>query len=199
MAPHAAARQMEGEKGHAEDGRTDQEGGHPAGPGRRRPDVESILVAWHERQVAHHLEQLAAVRDRVTDTGQRLRAVLEAYALIAYERHGHHGSDMAALLHQSPAITQAHQRLLALVRDLVAEGAAAGALRADVEADELAAYCLHALGAAAGLPSKAAVRRLVAVTLAGLRPAGHAIEAAGSPDEDGPAHGPRHHPRHASR
>jgi hypothetical protein len=34
----------------------------------------------------------------------------------------------------------------------------------------LATYCLH--GAAAGLPSKAAVGRLVAVTLAGLRPGG---------------------------
>lgn len=30
--------------------------------------------------------------------------------------------------------------------------------------------CLHALTAASSLPSKAAVRRLVAVTLAGLRP-----------------------------
>ncbi len=34
----------------------------------------------------------------------------------------------------------------------------------------LASYCLHALKAAHGLPSKAAVRRLVAVTLSGLRP-----------------------------
>jgi hypothetical protein len=34
----------------------------------------------------------------------------------------------------------------------------------------LAGYCLHALTAANGLPSKAAVDRLVAVTLAGLRP-----------------------------
>ena len=35
--------------------------------------------------------------------------------------------------------------------------------------DELASYCLHALTAASSLPSKAAVRRLVKVTLAGLR------------------------------
>jgi hypothetical protein len=33
---------------------------------------------------------------------------------------------------------------------------------------------LHAMAAAGGLPSKAAVRRLVAVTLAGLRPSGSA-------------------------
>ena len=40
--------------------------------------------------------------------------------------------------------------------------------RTDIEPAELAAYCLHALSAAATLPSPAAVRRLVSVTLAGL-------------------------------
>jgi hypothetical protein len=35
---------------------------------------------------------------------------------------------------------------------------------------ELAGYCLHALAAAASLPSRAAVHRLVTVTLAGLDP-----------------------------
>ena len=43
-------------------------------------------------------------------------------------------------------------------------------VRTDVATEELASYCLHALGAARSLPSKAAVRRLVEVTLAGLRP-----------------------------
>jgi hypothetical protein len=57
-----------------------------------------------------------------------------------------------------------------MIRDLVAEAAEAGVLRDEVPPDELASYCLHALAAARGLPSKAAVRRLVAVTLAGLRP-----------------------------
>ncbi|MEU9702620.1 TetR/AcrR family transcriptional regulator [Streptomyces sp. NPDC047981] len=159
------------------------------------PDVESILVAWHERQVAHHLEQLEAARDRVADPGRRLHAVLEAYALISYERHGHHGSDMAALLHKGPAITQAHERLLGLVRDLVGEGAASGALRSDVAPDELAAYCLHALGAAAGLPSKAALQRLVAVTLAGLSAEAGPVPEAPVELAEGPSHG-RHGRRH---
>jgi AcrR family transcriptional regulator len=70
------------------------------------PDVEAILVAWHERQVTAHLTQLAELRDQAGDPGQRLQA----------------------------------------------------------------SYCLHALGAAGGMPSKAVVRRLVTVTLAGLRP-----------------------------
>src|SRR5687768_2488734 len=53
------------------------------------PDVEAILFAWHERQIAGHLEHLAEVRDQAGDPGQRLEAVLEAYALIAHESHGH--------------------------------------------------------------------------------------------------------------
>ncbi len=36
--------------------------------------------------------------------------------------------------------------------------------------EELANYCLHALAAAQTLTSREAVRRLVEVTLAGLRP-----------------------------
>ncbi len=36
--------------------------------------------------------------------------------------------------------------------------------------DELATYCLHALSAAGDLTSRTAVRRLVRVTLDGLRP-----------------------------
>ena len=41
----------------------------------------------------------------------------------------------------------------------------------DIAPTELASYCLHAISGARSLSSKAAVRRLVAVTLAGLRPA----------------------------
>jgi hypothetical protein len=59
-----------------------------------------------------------------------------------------------------------------MIRDLLGETVAAGAVRDDIVADELATFCLHALAAASTLPSKAAVRRLVTVTLAGLRPPG---------------------------
>jgi hypothetical protein len=52
----------------------------------------------------------------------------------------------------------------------VSEAAETGDVRDDIPPDELANYCLHALTAAGTLPSKAAVRRLVRVTLAGLRP-----------------------------
>ncbi|MGH9155063.1 MAG: hypothetical protein ACRD1K_04265 [Acidimicrobiales bacterium] len=76
----------------------------------------------------------------------------------------------APLAERSEQFARAQQQLRDMVRDLVAEGAAAGGVRDDVAAGELASYCLHAIAGAAGLPSKAAVRPLVIVTLAGLRP-----------------------------
>jgi len=75
-------------------------------------DAETILRAWHEREIGRHLAEMGAI----------------------------------------------------------AEAAAAGAVRGDVTPDELAAYCLAALAAAGELRSAAAVRRLVTITLAGLRP-----------------------------
>jgi AcrR family transcriptional regulator len=129
------------------------------------PDVEAILAAWHERQVTGHLEELAALRDGAGDARERLEAVLEAYALI---QHEHHGTELASLLHGGKHVARAQRHLKTLVRDLLAEGAESGHIRPDIAPEELASYCLHALTAATGLPSKASVRRLVSVTLAGL-------------------------------
>jgi AcrR family transcriptional regulator len=131
------------------------------------PDVEAILLAWHQRQVAEHLAQLAEVRDHAGNAGERLKAVLEAYALIVHE---HHGGDLAALLHRGPHMARTHQQLRDFVRDLLTEGIASGEVRDDVAPEELAGYCLHAVAAARELPSKAAVQRLVTVILAGLQP-----------------------------
>ena len=133
------------------------------------PGVEAILLAWHERQIAGHLEHLARVRDQSDGAGERLERVLEAYALISRDSRRHHDAELAAFLHADGRVATAQQQLRAMIRDLVAEGARSGELRNDVAPDELAVYCLHALGAASTLPSKAAVRRLVAVTLVGLR------------------------------
>ncbi len=131
------------------------------------PDVESILLAWHERQISSHLKQLAEVRDRAGGPSQRLAAVLETYALNSQR---HHGTELAALLHRGEHVARAQAHLSDFIRDLVIEGAKTGDLRQDVAPAELANYCLHALTAASSLPSKTAVRRLVRVTLAGLRP-----------------------------
>ena len=133
--------------------------------------VEAILFAWHERQITGHLEYLAAVRDEADDASERLEAVLKSFALISHESHGHRDTELAAFLHRDEQVARAQERLRAMIRDLLTEGAEAGELRNDVAPDELASYCLHALAAASSLRSKAAVRRLVTVTLAGLRPA----------------------------
>jgi AcrR family transcriptional regulator len=134
------------------------------------PDIEAILLAWHERQIIGHLEYLAEVRDQADDASERLEVVLEAYALISHESHGHHETELAAFLHRDEQVARAQQQLRKMLRDLLIECAQSGDLRDDVAPDELATYCLHALAAAGSLPSRAAVRRLVNVTLAGLRP-----------------------------
>ena len=133
------------------------------------PDVEAILVAWHDRQITDHLEYLTEVRDQTnSDAGKRLEAVLEAYALISYKSRRHHDTELVALLHRDERVAQAQQQLHGMIGDLLTEAAETGELRGDVAPQELASYCLHALTAASTLPSEAAVRRLVAVTLTGL-------------------------------
>jgi AcrR family transcriptional regulator len=135
------------------------------------PDVDAILVAWHERHVAGHLAHLVEVRDQAGDAGSAIEAVLEAYALISFEvSRRHRGADLVALVHQDQHVARAERHLSQFLRDLLAEGTKAGDVRGDVAPEELAGYCVHALGAAGSMPSKAAVHRLVAVTLAGLRP-----------------------------
>ena len=133
-------------------------------------DVGSILFAWHDRQITGHLEYLGEIQDRAGDAREGLEAVLEAYALISHEHHGHHDTELVAFLHRDEQLSQAERQLRAMIRDLLAKGAAAGDVRNDVAPDELASFCLHALAAARRLPSKAAVRRLVSVILDGLQP-----------------------------
>ena len=132
--------------------------------------VEAILQAWHQQQIIGHLRYLAEVRDRAGDPRGRLAAVLEAYALISHESRRHHDTELAALMHRDGRVSRAEQQLRRMVRDLITEGQKSDDVRRDATPEELVSYCLHALTAAGGLPSRAAVRRLVAVTLAGLRP-----------------------------
>ena len=129
--------------------------------------VEAILVVWHERQITHHFEHLVEVGNQAADAGGRLEAVLEAYALIAYE---YHGTELAALVHRGEHVARAQKQLSDLIRDLLTKATETGDVRDDVPPHELASYCLHALAAASTMPSKDAVRRLVTVALAGLRP-----------------------------
>lgn len=133
-------------------------------------DVDVVLRAWHQRQIGVHLEALADVRDQVESAHDRLEAVLEAYALISHESHGHHDTELEALLHGDEHVARARHHVRDLIGELISEAGKTGNVRDDVAPAELASYCLHALSAASSLPSRAAVRRLVRVTLAGLRP-----------------------------
>ena len=129
------------------------------------PDVDAILVAWHERHIAAHLENLAALAARPGTATERLEAVLHGYALIQHKRHV---SELSAFLHRDEHVAMAEHHLVDLLRNLLTEAADAGAIRTDVAPAELATYCLFALSGARRASSEAAVRRLVALTMAGL-------------------------------
>jgi AcrR family transcriptional regulator len=135
------------------------------------PDVETILREWHEREIGGHLEELSRARDQSSAPLERLRAVLQAFATIAHQSRGHRDTELAALLHRDHEPSHAQAHVERLVADLIAECAATGIVRDDVSADELATFCVHALSAAGTLRSKAAVQRLVDVTLTALYPA----------------------------
>lgn len=132
------------------------------------PDVEAILVAYHDQHVSSHLEQLLQLGDQAGDPAQRLQAVLTRYALICHRRKRHGSDELAALLHRDGRVDHAQQRLIAHFQELIAAAASNGDVRRDLAPDELASYCVHALSAAGDLASEAAVSRLVAVTMAGL-------------------------------
>ena|SRR5215813_508468 len=149
------------------------------------PDVEAILAAWHDRQVTGHLSQLAETAARAGGPRQRLEAVLGGYAQIQFQLRQAHRTELATHLHSGGHVSRVEQQLHELIQDLLAAAAEAGEVRADVAPGELTDYCLHALSAAASLASEAAVRRLVKVTLAGLRP--RVASQLGEPTGGGPS------------
>ena len=131
-------------------------------------DLDTVLRAWHERQVGRHLEQLVAAADGAgEDARARLAAALRAYAAFAGR---HDGSALATSLHSGEHVGRAQAHLRAFVAGLLADGVRAGCVRGDVPADELAGYVVAASSAAAGLHGAAARDRLVDVILDGLRP-----------------------------
>jgi AcrR family transcriptional regulator len=125
-------------------------------------DIQSIMTAWHQRQVAAHLDRLAGV-----EGPDRLTAVLQTYARMLRVHHGH---PLAAILHHGEHLVPERGALRDFVAGVISDAAAAGEVRTDVPPAELADYALSALAAAGRLPSDAAAGRLVRVTVDGLRP-----------------------------
>lgn len=134
------------------------------------PDIESILAAWHERHIAGHLRHLAEISEQATDPSRRLETVLRTYAGISQEHRDN--SELASLLHQGEHAIRARRHLHQFVTALIGEAAERGEVRDDIPAAELATYCLHALTAASSMSGKAALDRLLTVTLSALRPLG---------------------------
>jgi AcrR family transcriptional regulator len=139
------------------------------------PDVEAIMTAWHARQIDAHLALLTDARGRGGSPGQQLAAVLHTYAGISRGHgddrlSGAHGGDLVRHLHRGEHVTRAEGHLRDFLAELITAAAASGEVRSDVASTELASYCLHALTAASTLPSKAAITRLVGMTLDALRP-----------------------------
>jgi AcrR family transcriptional regulator len=137
-------------------------------------DADAILAAWHERHVTGHIERLSRLAEGEGAAIERLEALLIAFARTQQEQPR---DEIAATLHAVPHVGAARHQLAALISGLISEAAEDGAIRTDVTAGELAEYCLHALTAAAELRSRAAVRRLVTVTMTGL----HAPQAPSAP------------------
>lgn len=129
------------------------------------PDVETILGAWHQRQIGRHLHELTEIAARPAAPGARLTAVLEAYVQNAFGHRADH-----AMPHAGAHVAHARQHLRGFLAGLIAEAAAAGEVRADIAPDELAAYCIAALDGAAVLTKKAAVSRLLVLVEATLLP-----------------------------
>lgn len=131
------------------------------------PDVESILLSWHERQIQEHLTKLLDIKDQTAGIRQQLEAVLHAYAFLSRSGHAEVG---AARLHQGEHAGRAQEQLKDFLAELIQEGAGAAVFRGDVAPVELATFCLHALGAASALTSQEAVLRLIRVTMDALQP-----------------------------
>jgi AcrR family transcriptional regulator len=132
------------------------------------PDVEHVLAAWHERQVAAHLAELAAIGERPEEAAARLRAVILAYGGICQQRQQHSDAALRAALHRNTAPDDRPEQLQAIFTGLITKAAASEEVRRDVPAAELAAFCINALEAASSTATPAALTRLVDVVWAGL-------------------------------
>jgi AcrR family transcriptional regulator len=132
------------------------------------PDIEAILLAWHAREIEAHLESLAVIASEPRPAIERLRCVLEAFALIVQSSRRHDPA-LGAFLHREGQLSGPHAHLRMLIQSLLAEAHAAGEIRSDAGPEELATYCLHSIGAAGSLETKASLDRLLAMIVDGLR------------------------------
>ena len=129
------------------------------------PNVEAVLTAWHQAQIAAHLAELEQAAAREGAASDKVIAVLHAYAQIVQQ---HHGSQIAAAVHEGDHMHAPRAALTNFVTALIKDAAEVGTVRSDVSPRELAIYAISAVQGAQELPNGAAVRRLVGTITAGL-------------------------------
>ena len=105
---------------------------------------------------------------------ERLTAVLTQYAEIRWKQVRRaapgHGLELSAFLHRPEgAARQARQRIHELLATLITEATGHDRIRTDLDANELAHFCLHAIDDAGEMKTRRSTHRLIEVVLAGLR------------------------------
>lgn len=128
------------------------------------PDVESILVAWHTRDFAEHLQQLKALSQLDTVT---LNDVAE---LVRMQRrhHAHHKADdlVGSLAQTIAGFDRAiedvvHNEVTAALADLMTKLAQRKEVRVDLDPTILAQWLFHAVHAPPTLDDDAVTQLLI--------------------------------------
>ncbi len=134
--------------------------------------VEEIIVAWHEREMMAHLSYLMSALEGKPAGMERVSTLIGAHA---HALHHHHDPTVILIDSHLPdsargELAEVQDRIRYLLMTVLAEAAARGEVRSDAMPDELARFVLHSLGAAADLPSRAAVERLITMVVGALLP-----------------------------
>jgi AcrR family transcriptional regulator len=128
-------------------------------------DVEEILAAWHEHQIAVHLSALEEARLGAPTPLAALEAALVTYGGLQHRPHDH---ALAALLHNLPHVQRAHARLQNLVAGLVDAAVKSGEISSSASPAENARYAIAAMAAVEHAGNRAALHRLVSTILRGM-------------------------------
>lgn len=128
------------------------------------PDVESILVAWHARDFAEHLERLKALSEL---EGATLSDVAE-FVRMQRRHQAHHGADdlvgaLAETIASFDRVVEGvvHREVVTALTELVAKLAARNEVRVDLEPGVLARWLFHAVHAPPELDDSAVSQLLV--------------------------------------
>lgn len=136
------------------------------------PDVDAILLAYHQEQVAHHLAQLHHLPGHPASAMESLEAALMHYATVVQHREQPSYDAVRMLLHADPAVDVAHRELIAVLVGMIEGAVKDGQVRRDLDPQLMADFCVSALGAASSAASAEDRQVLVKLILDSLRTSG---------------------------